>query len=65
LKKIKLFLIIMADYPEFDNLPQIEGQPQGNAWGLFGRDDELGSKSNTNEYSKPEQQGNRVSQYQP
>jgi hypothetical protein len=33
----------MANLPSFDELPAVPGQPQGNAWGLWGRDDELGS----------------------
>lgn len=40
----------MASYvfPEFDDLPRIEGQVQGCLWGFFdkdGRKDQLGSKS--------------------
>jgi hypothetical protein len=33
----------METYPDFDFLPRVEGQPQGNAWNLWGRKDELGS----------------------
>lgn len=36
------------DFPHFDQLPKVEGQPQGCLWGIFdknGERDELGSKS--------------------
>ncbi|KAJ9625964.1 hypothetical protein H2204_010263 [Knufia peltigerae] len=29
--------------PDFDDLPKVEGQPQGNAWGLWGADDQIGT----------------------
>lgn len=35
----------MSVYPDFDSLPKVAGQPQGCAWGLWGDEDELGSKS--------------------
>lgn len=34
-------------FPAFDDLPKIEGMPQGNTWGFFDKDgkkDEVGSK---------------------
>jgi hypothetical protein len=37
-------------FPPFDELPRVEGQPQGCLWGFFNQDgkkDELGSKSST------------------
>jgi hypothetical protein len=34
----------MPAYPDFDSLPKVEGQPQGNAWGLWGENEELGSE---------------------
>ncbi|KIW29550.1 uncharacterized protein PV07_05362 [Cladophialophora immunda] len=33
----------MATIPSFDELPPVPGQPQGNAWGLWGEDDQLGA----------------------
>ncbi|KIY01416.1 uncharacterized protein Z520_02968 [Fonsecaea multimorphosa CBS 102226] len=33
----------MVNYPDFDSLPPVEGQPQGNAWGFWGKGDELGT----------------------
>lgn len=27
-----------ASVPDFDNLPKVEGQPQGSAWGVFDKD---------------------------
>lgn len=30
--------------PDFDSLPKVEGQPQGNAWAYWGKDDQLGSR---------------------
>ncbi|KAB5560334.1 putative cyclase-domain-containing protein [Coniochaeta sp. 2T2.1] len=33
----------MKIYPDFDSVPRVEGQPQGNAWALWGREDELGT----------------------
>ena len=38
----------MAEYkfPAFDDLPKVEGMPQGNLWGFFDKDgkkDEVGS----------------------
>lgn len=32
----------MARTPSFDSLPLRKGGPRGNAWGLFGEDDECG-----------------------
>lgn len=35
-----------SSYPDFDALPQVEGMPQGCAWGIFdkdGRNDLLGT----------------------
>ncbi|OAL37170.1 hypothetical protein AYO20_03648 [Fonsecaea nubica] len=32
----------MQSIPDFDSLPPVPGQPQGNAWGLWGEDDQLG-----------------------
>ncbi|KAL6252919.1 hypothetical protein RBB50_000638 [Rhinocladiella similis] len=29
--------------PDFDSLPKVEGQPQGNAWAYWGKDDQLGT----------------------
>ena len=37
----------MSVHPDFDSLPKVKGQPHGNAWGLWGDEDELGSKSGT------------------
>lgn len=34
-----------SPYVDFDSLPKVEGQPHGNAWGLWGENDELGSES--------------------
>ncbi|KIW96651.1 uncharacterized protein Z519_02042 [Cladophialophora bantiana CBS 173.52] len=31
----------MHVYPDLDSLPKTEGQPQGNAWGLWRENDEL------------------------
>ncbi|KAH9877862.1 hypothetical protein J1614_003079 [Plenodomus biglobosus] len=34
------------NFPAFDNLPKVEGMPQGNIWGFFDKDgkkDEVGS----------------------
>lgn len=36
----------MANVPDFHDLPEVPGQPQGNAWGLWGPDDQLGSMCN-------------------
>jgi hypothetical protein len=36
-------------FPAFDDLPKVEGMPQGNLWGFFDKDgkkDEVGSASN-------------------
>ncbi|PGH21402.1 hypothetical protein AJ80_03319 [Polytolypa hystricis UAMH7299] len=33
----------MAGLIDFDSLPKVEGQPQGNAWGLWGHDDQIGT----------------------
>ncbi|KIW91700.1 uncharacterized protein Z519_07668 [Cladophialophora bantiana CBS 173.52] len=33
----------MSQYPDFESLPTVDGQPQGNTWGLWGKDDELGT----------------------
>lgn len=27
-----------STYPDFDDLPKVEGQPQGCAWGVFDKD---------------------------
>lgn len=35
--------MLKAGIPDFDDLPKVEGQPQGNAWGLWGPDDQIGS----------------------
>lgn len=35
------------NFPAFDDLPKVEGQPQGCTWGIFDKDgekDECGSK---------------------
>jgi hypothetical protein len=35
------------EFPEFDQLPSVPGQPQGSLWGFFdrgGEKDELGSE---------------------
>ena len=35
------------DFPNFDDLPKVEGQPQGCLWGIFDKDgkkDEIGSQ---------------------
>lgn len=35
------------NFPAFDNLPKVEGQPQGCIWGIFDKDgkkDEIGSQ---------------------
>ncbi|KAK6381525.1 hypothetical protein LTS17_004583 [Exophiala oligosperma] len=32
-----------SPYVDFDSLPKVEGQPHGNAWGLWGENDELGT----------------------
>ena len=35
------------DFPAFDDLPKVEGQPQGCLWGFFDKDqkkDEVGSQ---------------------
>jgi hypothetical protein len=35
-------------FPAFDDLPKVEGQPQGCLWGFFDKDgkkDQIGSKS--------------------
>ncbi|KIW93278.1 uncharacterized protein Z519_05883 [Cladophialophora bantiana CBS 173.52] len=29
--------------PHFDDLPRVPGQPQGNSWGLWGQEDQLGT----------------------
>lgn len=47
--KTKLTKHIMASYefPDFDQLPSVPGQPQGSLWGFFdrgGKKDELGSE---------------------
>jgi hypothetical protein len=34
----------MLEIPDFDSLPEVPGQPQGNAWGLWGVEDQLGSE---------------------
>lgn len=34
-------------FPAFDDLPKVDGMPQGNAWGFFDKDgkkDQVGSK---------------------
>jgi hypothetical protein len=34
------------NFPAFDDLPKVEGMPQGNTWGFFDKDgkkDEVGS----------------------
>ncbi|KAH0844180.1 hypothetical protein AYO21_11536 [Fonsecaea monophora] len=33
----------MVNYPDFDSLPPVEGQPQGNAWAFWGKGDQLGT----------------------
>ena len=33
------------DLPDFDSVHKTEGQPQGNAWAYWVKDDQLGSKS--------------------
>ncbi|EXJ63661.1 uncharacterized protein A1O5_11422, partial [Cladophialophora psammophila CBS 110553] len=33
----------MHVYPDFDSLPRTEGQPQGNAWGLWRENEKLGT----------------------
>ncbi|OQV09726.1 hypothetical protein CLAIMM_13816 [Cladophialophora immunda] len=33
----------MPTYPSFDSVPKTAGQPQGNAWALWGENDELGT----------------------
>ncbi|OQV00820.1 hypothetical protein CLAIMM_06268 [Cladophialophora immunda] len=33
----------MKTLPEFDALPPVEGRPQGNTWGFWGADDEIGT----------------------
>jgi len=33
----------MADYPSFSDLPLQKDGPHGNAWGLWGPDDQVGT----------------------
>ena len=44
----------VCDVPDFDSLPSVDGQPQGNAWGLWGKDDQLGSKTLPYHYASPD-----------
>jgi hypothetical protein len=36
----------MAVIPDFDGLPPVKGRQQGNTWGFWGDDDEIGSGQN-------------------
>ena len=36
-------MIISMARPKFDDLPLSPGDPKGSAWGLYGKDDELGT----------------------
>ena len=38
----------MSSIPDFDSLPPVKGQPQGNTWGFWGDEDELGSTKYVN-----------------
>ena len=41
-------------FPAFDDLPKVEGMPQGSIWGFFDKDgqkDEVGSKATCTSYS--------------
>lgn len=35
--------MMAAQHPDFDQLPLDKTGPRGNAWGLWGKDDQLGT----------------------
>lgn len=32
-----------SSIPDFNDLPAVDGMPQGCAWGVFGKDDKVGT----------------------